>query len=421
MLDRNKPPQIHTVEEVILPKITHLQNSHGVNIYYHHTPGTGTFKLELFSKGSLWNAKNSAECHQALKMLKEGTSLKSAQQLSESIDSIGSFLEINPGFDNSSISLFGLSRYFAQNVSLLQEIIYQPAFHESSLAKLKKKEIDKLKQNLEKGSYIASTNLRGTLFGPEHPYGHKLRQEDISLTTLSTIESFHKNFTLSFDIYVSGDIAIDIVPIFNQFTNITINNSEHLGNFSDAEHQETRSEKFVQSSIKLGKRLFTRNHPDYFPFIVTNELLGGYFGSRLMKNIREDKGLTYGIHSHLYALNNQGYFIISSDVKGENEDLVLTEINKELHQLTQELVTKNELDTVKNYMIGAFINALSNPFSIIEKQKVIKSQQLSPNFYDHYISNVKSVTSNKIQEMACTYLQIGTLTKSIAGSSHKIA
>jgi len=151
-LDRSQSPSVHPVGKVALPEIKHLKNINGVNIYYHHTPKTGTFKLELFNKGSQWFSNNAAECHLSLKMLKEGTHSKSAKQFSEVLDGLGSFLEITPGFDNSSISIFGLSRFFSQNVSLMHELITQPAFKQKSLSKLKRKEIDRLNQNKEKGS-----------------------------------------------------------------------------------------------------------------------------------------------------------------------------------------------------------------------------------------------------------------------------
>lgn len=415
-LDRSQSPSVHPVGQVALPEIKHLKNINGVYIYYHHTPKTGTFKLELFNKGSQWFSNNAAVCHLSLKMLKEGTHSKSAKQFSEELDGLGSFLEITPGFDNSSISIFGLSRFFSQNVSLLNELITEPAFKQKSLSKLKRKEIDRLNQNKEKGNYLASTNLRNSIFGSQHPYGHVLNENDIDNLTIQDINHFHENKVKSFDIYISGDIIEETLELLDDFISVKVNEIPDSPKLSESKNTEVRSSKFVQSSIKIGKRLFTRDNQDYFPFIVMNELLGGFFGSRLMKNIREEKGLTYGIYSQLYALNNQGYFFISSDVEGENEELVLSEVKKEILKLASFPVKSEELSTVKNYMIGTYINSLSNPFSIIEKHKIQLSQNLSTDFYNNYINNVKSVSSTQIQEVATQYLVLESFAYSIVGS-----
>ncbi len=417
MLDRFQAPLIQEVQEVTLPNIEHLENRNGVKVHYHYTPNTETFKLELYTNGSQFNAVNSAECQLSLKLLKEGTNTKSSKEYSIAIDSIGSFLEISPGFDQSSITIFGLSKYFKENVQLLTELIHEPAFKETSLERLKSKEIDRLKQNLEKGSYLSSINLRNALFGLNHPYGHVLSEVDINDLTQKQVSSFHKKHISSFEIYLSGDIDKNYLSHLDSF----IGNQKKKINYTSEsipkiKDSVIRSEKFVQSSIKLGKRLFTRSHKDYFKFIVTNEILGGYFGSRLMKNIREEKGLTYGIFSHLYSLKHDGYFLISSDIKGENESLALEEIKKEIISLQNIEVSKEELQTVKNYMIGTFVNSLSNPFGIIEKHKILLSQELAPDFYDHYISAIKEVKAIEIMEMASLYLHSDSLTISIVGN-----
>ena len=418
MIDRSHAPVIHPFEDVVLPGIRFFVNNNGVNVYFHPTPHTGTFKLELYCKNSQLNTANSAECQLSLKLLKEGTTKRPSKVLAEYIDSLGSFLEITPGFDNSSITIYGLSRYFKQNVQLLRELVEQPAFKESSLKKLKLKEVDRLKQNKEKSSYISSTNLRNALFGTTHPYGHILKEKDIQNLTIQRIYNIHQSYSQSFDIYLSGDISDENLKHLNEF------HSEHTENkdFDNTlpgktKHSIVRSEKFVQSSIKIGKRLFTRSNKDYIPFMVTNEILGGYFGSRLMKNIREEKGLTYGIYSHLYALGREGYFFISSDVKAENEDQVISEIHSEISSLQNKLVKEEELNMVKNYMIGTFMNSLSNPFGIIEKYKILISQKLNADFYDHYVENIKAVSSQEVKEISNLYLQIDSFTQSLVGTS----
>ena len=290
-------------------------------------------------------------------------------------------------------------------------------FKESSLEKLKLKESNKLRQNLEKGSYLSSVNLRNRLFGINHPYGRVLSSEDIFALTVESVRAFHERFTNQFEIYLSGNIPDVALKCLDGFHSDDLKKPNSVKNYDPIiEDSIIRSNKFVQSSIKIGKRLFTRSHTEYYPFIVMNGLLGGYFGSRLMNNIREEKGLTYGIYSHLYSLHYDGYFLISSDIKSENETEVLEEIYKEITLLQSELVSEQELETVKNYMIGTFANSLSSPFGIIEKNKVLISQNLSTEFYSNYIKNVNNINAEDVTTMASKHLKIDTFTKSIVGN-----
>ena len=417
MLDRTQAPEIHSVQNIKIPEIESYKLLNGGNVYFYKEENTTAFKIELHTKGGNINGRNASEVQLGLKILGEGTKSQSGLQVSEYIDSIGSFFELSPGFDNSSISIYGLKKYFTENVKILSEIIYQPAITEQSLLLLREKEINKLQLNLEKGSYISSVNLRTLLF-ENHPYGFTSTFEDISKMNTEQLSQFHTRFLTSFDIYISGNVPNDFINIIEDYFNR--NRTLESQSFSLKECKpkriDHRDPKFIQSSIKLGRTLFNRSHPDYFKFIVTNELLGGFFGSRLMKNIREEKGFTYGIYSALYPLNETGYFLISTDVKGENEEDTMNEIEKELSYLSNSLVSQAELETVKNYMIGSFVNSFSAPFAPITKFKTVNSQNLTLEFYNNYIEQIRSVSPKDIQQIASQYLNLASLSTAIVGA-----
>ncbi|HEY9117317.1 MAG TPA: pitrilysin family protein [Roseivirga sp.] len=417
MLDRSKAPRVHPVNNIKLPDIEKHSLSGGGFLYYHREHNSSAFKLEIVCKAGNINAKNATEAQLGLKILGEGTINLSGLQLSNQIDSLGSFIEFTPGFDHSSISIYGLKKYFKENLKLLSEILYKPAMDSSSLKLLKEKEQNKLRLNFEKSSYLSSVNLRTIIFG-NHPYGFNVSSDDLDKLTVNDLSLFHSNFIKSFDIYLSGDISAanisEIKKVF--FENHSTSKQEVNLEIPANKRIEHRDAKFVQSSIKLGKRLFNRTHPDYFKLIVTNELFGGFFGSRLMKNIREEKGYTYGIYSALYPLNDLGYFLISTDVKAENEKDTLQEIEKELSKLSSEIVSAEELETVKNYMIGSFINSFNSPFAPITKFKTVNCQNLTLDFYANYIERIKSIQPDDIRSAASQYLQFESLAISIAGA-----
>lgn len=418
-LDRTTPPLVHSVADIQLSTVS-SKPINGINTHSHLDQNSGTFKIELLTKGSQLYSRTSALSQLAIRMLNEGTKSKSGAQLAEAVDSIGSFLEVRPGFDYASVSIYGLAQYFEENLQILSELIYQPLFSENSLENLKNKELDKLKTNLEKSSYISSVNLRKGLFGTDHAYGKHLIEVDITNININEIIDFHNSNTLDFDIYLAGDLPKDYEKLLAKYI---LPRKEELdpranisGRVNENQNSTYQNPKFVQSSIKFGKRLFNRNDPDYFKFIVTNELLGGFFGSRLMKNIREDKGFTYGIHSNLYSLLHDGYFLIGTDVNKENEQETIDEILKEIKLLQSELVPQEELNTVKNYMIGVFINSFSSPFAGIDKFKTLNSQHIDSGFYSQYVSMVRFISAESIRETANQHLQTNSLTLSIAGA-----
>lgn len=417
MLDRTQAPPIRSVSNIVLPEIEKHKLPNGGNLYIHRENNTNAFKIELLTRGGNISAPNAALVQLSMKMLAEGTLTRNGHQISEHIDSLGSFLEITPGFDHSSISIYGLKKFFKENIQVLSEMLYESSFEQKALNVLKEKEKNKLKMNEEKGSYISSINLRKSLF-TEHPYGYSLSKEDIEKLSIEDILAFYNSSILSFDIYLSGDLPLSTVEIIQTHFSKNIEATEISINSEDSKPEiiSVRDSKFIQSSIKIGKRLFNRTHQDYFKFIVTNEVLGGFFGSRLMKNIREEKGFTYGIYSSLYPLNKEGYFLISTDVKGENEKETLNEIKKEIVTIQEQLIEDSELETVKNYMIGSFVNSFSSPFASITKFKTLNSSNIEFKFYEQYINQVRNVSAEQIQQTAQQYLDYSSMTVSLVGA-----
>jgi zinc protease len=155
--------------------------------------------------------------------------------------------------------------------------------------------------------------------------------------------------------------------------------------------------------LRIGKKLFNRTHPDYIPFVITNEILGGYFGSRLMKNIREDKGYTYGIYSSIGSLKNEGYWVIAADVKKEFAENAIAEIFKEINKIIEQPVETEELERVKKYMLGSFMNQLNTPFDLMDRFKAIHYTGLDYSYYDRFIETVKTISSETIQKIAQTH------------------
>jgi predicted Zn-dependent peptidase len=412
MIDRTIPPGFNALKDIFIPAVESKTLQNGRNLFFLNDPKSRVFKIDLNIKAGSWYAPNYEVVPLTLKMLMEGTKSRSAKQLADSFDGLGSFIELTPGFDHCTVSVYGLTKYFDQNLEILTDLMLNPSFSEDTFKALKDREIQKVKLNLEKSSYLSSVSLRENLFGKGHPYGRRMVPECLEEVTIDDIRTFYNSHFSDFDILLSGNLPTDFFGTLDTHLgslpvkHVSIDfNPIDLSIDSPQKDVTIRNPKFVQSSIRLGKQLFNRSHTDYLSFMVLNEILGGYFGSRLMKNIREEKGFTYGIYSQLYALNNAGYFSIGTDVNFENEEETMLEIEKEIELLRTQPVNPQELQTVKNYMTGTLAGSISSPFSIMDKFKAVHYQGLDLFFFHEYIRAINDIDSQELQAMAIKHLQ----------------
>jgi predicted Zn-dependent peptidase len=161
--------------------------------------------------------------------------------------------------------------------------------------------------------------------------------------------------------------------------------------------------------------LFTRKHPDFIPFTILNTVLGEYFGSRLMSNLREDKGYTYGVNSMVSEYQNIGYFLIATDVAAEHVDSALKEIRFEIEKLQTELIEQEELDLVKNYLLGQLLKSADGPYAMTDLYVHLQSFGLEVDYYNRYIHEINEITSEELQDCAKKYLNWDDLTIVTAG------
>ncbi len=419
MLDRLTPPPSQKIGQFKIPEVQQSHLSNGRELFYIQHGDQTIFKLEFtIRSGSAYSSQYDL-VPLTLKMLNESTKQRTGTQMANDFDSLGAFIEFNPGFDNTSISVFGLTKHFSKIIRLTFEILMQPKFDEKEFSELKKKEIQRIRLNEEKNNYLCSVQFRNSIFGKDHPYGRAASINELGNIQVTDVREFYDSNFRSFDILISGvlpkDFQSQLDELFGQASvpkvstvnlDITPDPTKHL--WIDKPHS-------VQSSLKIGKRLFNRAHPNYIKLLVTNELLGGFFGSRLMKNIREEKGLTYGIHSNLYALNHDGYFCISTDVKGEFTQQAVDEIFKEIESLQTQEVPQNELDTVKNYMLGTFSSTVATPFSLMDRFKAVHYQGLDYSYYRDYFDTLDEISSADLLTQSRQHLDVNSLSTCIVG------
>lgn len=410
MLDRTVPPQPHDIGEVSILQAEKKLLDSGLPVYYINTGGQEVVKLELVANaGSKFDQKSGSSFF-ASKMLTEGTSGSSSTDLAQLFDFYGAQIDISPGFDYSSLTVYILRKNLSAILPILKEILVDSSFDKDELEIQKRLKRDSLTVNLEKNQFQASRKIRETIFGENHPYGRSLNLEDIEeISREDVVTFFNHHFFNNPTMVLSGMILPTDLELIEQhlgklkFKNQTFDITPLR--YKAQKEVLLEKEESLQSSIRLGKTALSKSHPDYIKCLVVNEILGGYFGSRLMKNIREDKGFTYGISSNIMNLNDGALQVIGTDVKKEFRQQTIDEIFKEIKLLCTERVPENELETVKNYMQGSFLSSINTPFALADKFKAIHFHGLDYSFYQDYLSTIKTITSQEILETAQTHFR----------------
>lgn len=408
MLDRTLAPPFNrsTSFDLIQPK--KFISAHGAEVYLVLGGTQDVCKVELIFPAGRWFEKALGASYFAAQLLSKGTKDKSSYEIAERFDRYGAHLEIHPGMDVVSVSLYMLNKNLEASLALLLELLTESVFPEKELDQLKSIYLQNMRVNREKTSFLASTLIRKNIFGETHPYGRELEDEAVhALQQQALVDHFNQYFKTS-TILVSGSVSEKHQQVMQEmfapflFHPLSLQEDAHLAEPKPF-RQVVEKSGSVQTSIRMGKTSIGRAHPDYGDVQFLNHILGGYFGSRLMKNIREEKGLSYGITSSLHTMSMGNYMAIGADVNRENLDIAFDEIHKELRRLRSEKVAAEELETARNHFIGSLQLEITTSFAHADKIRNILLFNLSPHFYQHMITRVDQITDEDLLRVAERY------------------
>lgn len=409
-IDRTQAPEAKKIShfELLKAQTIHLPNGIPITIL-----GEGTqpiIHLQVVFDAGKWHEHAKGQASFMDKMIGEGTSTMSSEQVSGHFEAYGAFWQANTGTDWTTVECFCLAKHLHLLLPVFNEILLDAAFPEEEWETNRTILQQQLKVSQQKTSYNASMTFKQKLFGEHHPYGYKNTEESISALSIESLQSFYTKHIQQGKprIFVAGQVSdAHVKLIADTFGSWEVKSQESVA----IDHEYTTSpgqfyeekEDAVQSSIRIGKPLFLRNHIDQVPFQVLNTILGGYFGSRLMQNIREDKGLSYGIYSNVSFMKNASFFFVSADVEKSNCDLAISEIYHEMNQLKKELVDEQELNRVKNYICGSLIKSIDSPLAVANCHKAIELYQLHKKYYDLYTSQIWQVSAQHLRTLANRY------------------
>lgn len=421
MLNRSLAPAAFPIELIKFPDVKTTTLANGIEIQSLSLGEQPVFKLEFTLPAGASLAEKAGIASLTSSLMKRGTHQRDATAMHHIFDQYGAFWDTQTSLDHATFVLYGLSKHLKSLLPYVLEIIQEANFPTEEFEKEIAIEVQKNKLNWQKTAFSASQLMRQKLFATD-AYGRVSTQESIEAIQQTDLVGFHAKHWLGNmpQIFLSGKISpSEIDEVRKTFEKVTTHSSQPIALFNSSQSTSKPThdirENALQSSIRLGMISMTRSNPDYFKFSVLNTLLGGFFGSRLQKNIREEKGFTYGISSSIVPLLRTGYWVVGTDVNNTNVEQTCEEIRKEMRKLQQELVGKNELELVKSYLMGSFTGELTQAFDIAEKIKVIQLENLPLDFYDQFQTQIMQCTSEDLLELANKYLDPTNLHEVIVG------
>ncbi len=424
MPDRTQAPKTTAQFDIpyIEPKTVQLAN----NLPVYFLPGGSEefVKIELVFLSGSRDQQKPLEAFSAMRLLRAGTENRSREEINELLDFYSAHLAADPQKDISSISMFVLNKHLEPALDLFREIVRYPVFPAEEVRTFLTNQQQIHLVNLKKVQHLARTYFGELIYGEQHPYGYRLKVYDFDALDAEDLQRFHRDHLHPGNAFcmVSGRMPENMENILGRAFGDMKAGREPSGEKADVQGLSSGRRKVhlevpdaLQSGIRVGKQLFNRTHPAYHRLKITNALLGGYFGSRLMQNVRQDKGYTYGIVSNLISLARSGYFFIATQAGTEVTGAALEEIYKELKKLRTLPAGQEELSSLKSYLSGSFLRSFDGPLAQSERFKELQVFGLDHSHYDEYLDTLKTISAEDIMECASLYLREDDMMEVIAG------
>ncbi|MFA9370572.1 MAG: M16 family metallopeptidase [Labilibaculum antarcticum] len=413
-LHRNTAPKFKTVDSIeILPSQKHSL-SNNIPVHIINGGSQDVVKIEFIFNAGIWHQKKPLIATLTSTMLNEGTNSMTASEIAEKFDFLGAHIGFSASKHDANVTLYSLKKHFSETLALTADLIKDSIFPEKEFSTILTNKKQQYQIEHQKTNVLAKEKFTQMIYGGNHPYSNTYDISEFDNCKRQDIIDFYiKHYTPSNCLIiiagkVDDNVLAQVEYLFGEgkWTN--------QSKSADCKHEIIESKEksafvckndAVQSTIRIGRKLFTKTHPDYTGMQLLNLILGGYFGSRLMQNIREDKGYTYGINSIIISHLKDGHFTIVTEVGAEVCKAAVQEIFIEIQRLREEIVSEEELTLVKNYISGEMLRNLDSPFALSDGLRGNLPFGLDNSYFQKFIKDLKAVTAKKVLDLANEYLK----------------
>jgi zinc protease len=386
----------------------------GVEVYAVNAGAEEVLQVEWVFFAGNWYEEQNLIAATTNYLLKNGTHKRTAYSINEHFEYYGSYLNRSCYNETAVLNLHCLTKHLDELLPVIQEILTDSIFSEDELQLYKQTSKERLEVNLKKCEFVANRLIDTYLFGDQHPYGRFTSAAAFDAVHRQQLIDYFQQYYLNGKciIFVSGKLSSNLIPSLNKyfghlpFSTKTNKEKQHeLHPFQEKRFRVINDPNGVQGAVRLATQFPNRHHPDFMKVQVLNNIFGGFFGSRLMSNIREDKGYTYGIHSYLQNHIHQSAWVISTEAGRDVCEATVKEVYNEMQELREEPVDDEELLLVRNYMMGTILGELDGPFHIMGKWKNIILNKLPDTFFYDSINTIKTISAEELMALANKYLQ----------------
>lgn len=413
MLDRTIPPTIRPTSFTFRKPTRHVLDN-GMPVYVVESSGQEeVVRIDFVFAAGQWHQSQKLQALFTCRMLREGCRGYSAAAFAERLDYYGAWMELSVGMNRTFVALYTLKKFFAQTVELVQRMLFEPAYSEEQFATIRTNNKAQFLVNMQKGDICALRALRKSVYGPSHPCGMAAEPEDYDALQVDQLRTFYTRYYGSCNcaIYLSGSIDEGIMQqverLFGQerWGSVTpVNEVDYRTSPDVNKRTEIHRPDAVQSSIRMGALLMDVKDEDYFSMRVLTTVLGGYFGSRLMKSVREEKGYTYHISSDLVTNTSKVLFMVSCEALADKADEVIDEVRAEMVRLQTERIPESELYMVRNYMTGEICRNYEGAFSLTDAYIFMEHLGLPHTHLEQTMEAIRTADAEHLQRLAQRYL-----------------
>lgn len=423
--DRTVQPKVRDVEQLAVQVPLRMVMPNGVPLNVLDSGENEVVRIDLLMEGGRWQQSQPLQALFTNRMLREGTQRLSALEIAERLDYYGAWLELSSASEYAYVTLYSLNKYLPQTLDILESIVKEPVFPEKELEVIINNNIQQFLVNSSKVDFLAHRALVKAVYGEQHPTGRLVEEEDYHRITPEVLREFYNRHyhSANCSIYLSGKVNDDCIrrieslfgsePFGRDFRKPEKKDYSPLS--SDEKRIFVERADALQSAVRMGMLSMERSHPDYLKARVLVTLFGGYFGSRLMSNIREEKGYTYGISAGMMPYPGKGLLVVNAETANEFVEPLIGEVYHEIDRLQNELVSNEELTMVKNYMLGDTYRSYESAFSLADSWIFVQVSKLQDTYFTDVLDAIREVTPEEIRNLAGKHLCKEILKEVISG------
>lgn len=425
MLNRKQQPDIAAIEKIAIAAPHRKTMPNGVPLAIIEAGTQEVVRIDILIGAGRWQQTQLLQTLFTSRMLREGTQRFTSAEIAEKLDYYGAWLELSSSMEHTYITLYSLNKYVARTLEIVESIVKEPLFPEKELKTVLDTNKHQYLVNSTKMDYLALKSFMNSIFGDNHPCGLFADEQSYDKVTVACLKEYYEQYFHSGNcsVYVAGKISDEILEAIErafgrEAWGNTVNKVEKLPYPIETTTQKRvhiEQPQAMQSAIKMGMKTLQRTHPDYLKMRVLITLFGGYFGSRLMSNIREDKGYTYGISAGIVTYPDASILQVATEAANEYVEDIIKEVYHEMKVLQTDLVSDEELTMVKNYMLGDMCRSYEGPFSLSESWIFIETSHLPNTYFENALKAVQTITAEELRTLAQTYFDSQKMIEVIAG------